>query len=83
MILNITNLNIHSISIYEIAMANTISKVDVADSEVQTILEDNGGRRIVVDRRSFSYSLYIPERRSHDDRRKDDNQRKTNNIKAK
>ncbi len=77
------NLNIHSISIFEIAMADTISKVDVADSEDQTILRDNGGRRIGVDRRSFSYSLHIPERRSHDDRRKGDNRRKTNRIKAK
>ena len=78
-----SNLNIHSISIFEIAMADTISKVDVADSEDQTILWDNGGRRIGVDRRSFSYSLHIPERRSHDDRRKGDNRRKTNRIKAK
>ena len=78
------NLNIHSISICEMAMADTISKVDVAGSEDQTILRDNGGRRIGVDRRSFSYSLHIPERRSHDDdRRKGDNRRKTNRIKAK
>ena len=77
------NLNIRSISIYEIAMADTISKVDITDSENQTILKDNGGRRIGFDRRSFSYSLHIPERRSHDDRRKGDNRRKTNRIKAK
>ena len=75
--------NINNIIIYEIAMADTISKVDVADSENQTTLKDSGGRRIGVDRRSFSYSLYIPERRSHYDRRKDDNRRKTNSIKAK
>ena len=76
-------LNIHSISIYEIAMADTISKIDVADSEDQTILKDNGGRRISVDRRSFSYSLHIPEKRSHDDRRKGYSRRKTNRIKTK
>ena len=75
------NLNFYSISIYEIAMADIISKVDVTDSEDQIILEDNGGRRIGVDRRSFSYSLYIPERRSHDDRREGDSRRKTKCIK--
>ena len=78
----LVNLNIHSTFIYEIAMPDTISKVDVADSENQTTLKDGGGRRIGVDRRSFSYSLYIPERRSDDDRRKGDIRRKTNHIKA-
>ena len=64
-------------------MAEILSKVDVVDSEEQSLLKPIVGRRIGVDRRIFSYSLYIPERRSHDDRRKDDNQRKTNNNKAK
>ena len=75
-------LTIQSISIYETTMADTISKVDVADSEGQTIIKENSGRRIGVDRRSFSYSLHIPERRSHDDRRKPDNRRKATRIKA-
>ena len=57
-------------------MAEIISKIDAADSEDQIIIKDNGGRRIGVDRRSFSYSLHIPERRSHDDRRKGDNRQK-------
>ena len=57
-------------------MAETISKVEVADSEDQVILRDNGGRRIGVDRRSFSYSLHIPERRSNGDRRAAGNRRK-------
>ncbi len=77
------NLNIHIISIYEIAMADTFFKVGVADSEDLTILRDNGGRRIGVDRRSFSYSLHIPERRSHDERRNGENRRKTPRIKTK
>ena len=64
-------------------MAEILSKVDVVDSEEQSLLKPIVSRRIGVDRRSFSYSLYIPERRSHDDRRKDDNRRKTNSIKAK
>lgn len=65
-------------------MPNTISNVAVTDSKVQTkvqsILKDNGGRRIGFDRRSFSYSLHIPERRSHEDRRKGDNRRKPDRI---
>jgi len=64
-------------------MAEILSKVDVVDSEDQALLKPNVSRRIGVDRRSFSYSLHIPERRSHTDRRKDDNQGKTNSIKAK
>jgi len=63
-------------------MADTNFKVDVADPEEQTILKDNGGRRFGVDRRSFSYSLHIPERRSHDGRRKGEDRRKTNRIRA-
>jgi hypothetical protein len=30
---------------------------------------DNGGRRAGIDRRSYSYFHYIPERRSGEDRR--------------
>jgi len=41
---------------------------------------DNGGRRSGTDRRRFSYSVHIPERRASMDRRKSldrrDNQRK-------
>jgi hypothetical protein len=32
-------------------------------------LQDNGGRRINIDRRQFSYTDYIPDRRSGNDRR--------------
>ena len=63
-------------------MADTLYKVDVADFEDQIILRDNGGRRVGVDRRIFSYSLHIPERRFLKDRRKSDNRRKTNRIKT-
>ena len=64
-------------------MAETISEDDIAVAEDQIKLEDNGGRRISVDRRSFSYSLHIPEKRSDDDRRKVYNRRKINRIKTK
>ena len=33
------------------------------------ILPDNGGRRLVIERRQFLYSGHIPERRSGKDRR--------------
>jgi len=36
---------------------------------VQTNLLDNGGRRLGVDRREFSYTLHIPERRQDENRR--------------
>lgn len=32
-------------------------------------LNDNGGRRLGVDRRQYSYYFHIPERRSGKDRR--------------
>jgi hypothetical protein len=32
-------------------------------------LDDNGGRRLGTDRREFSYTSYIPERRSGKERR--------------
>jgi hypothetical protein len=34
-------------------------------------LEDNGGKRSGIERRRFSYSDHIPERRSGEDRRKE------------
>jgi hypothetical protein len=30
---------------------------------------DNGGRRLGIDRRKYSYTIHIPERRSGKDRR--------------
>ena len=41
-------------------------------SDKKDILKDD--RRSNVDRRQFSYTEYIPERRSHDDRRKDEDE---------
>ena len=31
--------------------------------------KDNGGRRLRIDRRQFSYTMHIPERRSGKERR--------------
>jgi hypothetical protein len=36
---------------------------------MRRILSDNGGRRLGIERREFSYFYYIPERRSGKDRR--------------
>jgi hypothetical protein len=36
---------------------------------MKQVLPDNGGRRTGIDRRQFSYTLHIPERRSGKERR--------------
>jgi len=43
---------------------------------------DNGGRRAGADRRSYSYTVYIPERRNGNDRRSGDDRRKISRTKA-
>jgi hypothetical protein len=43
--------------------------------------KEEGERRAVIDRRQFSYSLYIPERRSGQERRKEIDLRKSNRSK--
>ncbi|WP_319524216.1 hypothetical protein [uncultured Desulfosarcina sp.] len=40
-----------------------------ATSPEKTMLNDNGGRRLVGDRRMYTYNGHIPERRSGKDRR--------------
>ena len=50
-------------------MAFSMSAKKTSDKK-DTNQED---RRSHVDRRQFSYTEYIPERRSNDDRRKDEN----------
>ena len=42
----------------------------------QFIILDNGGRRSGGDRRNYSYTLHIPERRNGQDRRKGSDRRK-------
>jgi hypothetical protein len=43
--------------------------------------EEEGNRRAVIDRRQFSYSFYIPERRSGQERRKELDLMKSNSAK--
>ena len=38
-------------------------------SEAVIVLIDNGGRRLGIDRRQFSYTSHIPNRRLNNDRR--------------
>jgi len=44
---------------------------------VNTNCNDKGGRRKKADRRQFSYTFHIPERRSGEDRRNCDDRRKS------
>jgi len=46
---------------------------DISESLISL---DNGGRRCGGDRRNFSYSVYIPERRKSEDRRDREDRRK-------
>ena len=41
----------------------------MSQSKAVSILSDNGGRRLGVDRRRFSYDVHIPERRCGKERR--------------
>lgn len=40
-------------------------------------MNDNGGRRKKADRRQYTYTIYIPDRRSGMDRRSGEDRRKT------
>jgi hypothetical protein len=44
------------------------------------ILTDKGGRRLGIERRSFSYTCYIPERRSGMERRNGGDRRKIQRL---
>ena len=44
------------------------------------ILPDNGGRRLGVERREFSYYVHIPERRSGKDRRSGNDRRQKSRL---
>ena len=41
----------------------------IVEIESAKEIRDNGGRRLGIERRSYSYSLHIPERRDGKDRR--------------
>jgi len=47
----------------------------------QLVIIDNGGRRSGGDRRNYSYTLHIPERRSGNDRRSGTDRRRSTRAK--
>jgi DNA-binding XRE family transcriptional regulator len=48
----------------------TLRSIILDENEVMaTFIRDNGGERLGLDRRQFSYDRHIPERRSDQDRR--------------
>ena len=56
-------------------------ETDMSDIFKKVISIDNGGRRSGGDRRNYSYTLHIPERRSGKDRRSGEDRRKAPRIK--
>ncbi len=54
-------------TIFQLMIDRKVRKL--GDMQVLFNLRDNGGRRSGIDRRRFSYSDHIPERRSEGDRR--------------
>ena len=54
----------------------------VNDMLERLISLDNGGRRSGGDRRNYSYTLHIPERRNGKDRRSGDDRRKVQRKKT-
>jgi len=56
-------------------MSNTSPKTRQADLINGLFITDNGGRRCVFDRRQYSYTLHIPERRLDRDRRSGEDRR--------
>ncbi len=54
--------------------------IPIVSDEPEPVIQldtDNCGRRIGLERRRFSYTLHVPERRSGDDRRAAEDRRKT------
>jgi hypothetical protein len=56
-------------SFKEITESLMISKIELANELMASLIRDNGGVRLGLERRQFSYDKYIPERRSGKDRR--------------
>jgi DNA-binding XRE family transcriptional regulator len=53
-----------------LALRNKISnKNKIFGEDIAFFIKDNEGRRLGIDRRNFSYDMYIPEHRSGNERR--------------
>lgn len=50
--------------------------IPMMEKKQNSISTDNGGRRSGGDRRTYSYTLHVPERRSGADRREGEDRRK-------
>jgi hypothetical protein len=55
---------------------HSIRKLNDIALNVYQFENDKGGRRAGIERRQFSYSVYIPERRSAQERRQEQDRRK-------
>lgn len=62
-------------------MTNKTFELGFDDSQSPMILRYNGDRRLKLNRRQFSYHLYIPERRTGKDRRSGKERRRLPRIK--
>jgi hypothetical protein len=60
---------------------HSIRKLEEVEVGLYQFENEEGERRAVIERRQFSYSLYIPERRSGQERRKEMDLRKSNSAK--
>jgi hypothetical protein len=60
---------------------HSLPKIDEVALSLHQLEDDKGGQRTGIERRQFSYSLYIPERRSGQERRKELDVRKSNSSK--
>lgn len=55
--------------------------LDEGDNDLsELIISDKGGRRVHNDRRQFSYTVHIPERRKGNDRRNGGDRRKSTRL---
>jgi hypothetical protein len=60
---------------------HSLSKLDEVALSLHQFENDKGGQRTGVERRQFSYSLYIPERRHGQERREELDLRESNRSK--
>lgn len=75
----VKNVNRQRIVMIVLQKAVELFAMDEKDDLVNEMnIADNGGRRKNNDRRQFSYTCHIPERRSGSDRREGEDRRKDN-----
>jgi hypothetical protein len=54
----------------KVTLMVTLNNIRYGRTAMALTVNDNGGRRLGIERRQFSYLLHIPEQRSGKDRRK-------------